>query len=75
MARGDFAKAFSQHRKDGGVLSRKEFAEKWKLEHPKPVKATKPKSVEYGLAEEQTREDEIRKDLGVVFDVDEVMRE
>ena len=31
MARGDFAKGFSEHRKNGGTLTRKEFADTvWK---------------------------------------------
>lgn len=29
MARGDFAKAFSRHRQEGGTLTRREFANEW----------------------------------------------
>jgi len=33
MARGDFAKAFSKHRLEGGQLSRREFADVWNIQH------------------------------------------
>lgn len=38
MGRGVFAKAFSEHRKNGGTLTRKEFGEQFRNEYVKPAK-------------------------------------
>jgi hypothetical protein len=47
--RGLFAKAFGEHRKSGGLLNRREFADKWNMEHGKPFKSYNPivKAIDY----------------------------
>ena len=51
MARGDFGKAFSEHRKNGGTLSRRDFAIKWNQEHGKPQRVYKSKDEQPGQYE------------------------
>jgi hypothetical protein len=38
--RGDFAKAFSEHRRTGGTMSRKDFGETYRLMHKKMIDDT-----------------------------------
>lgn len=49
MGRGDFGKAFSEHRKNGGTLTRRDFAIKWNQEHGKPQKEYKSKDENPGM--------------------------
>ena len=58
MARGEFGKAFSQHRKSGGTLTQKEFAEEFKKR--KGTKPTQPKeeAVKEKIKYEETDDEE-----------------